>query len=122
AMCGAQTATLEFVGCGLPVNNEADQARLREVEGALSACGVLAADCNCVPLPSAGCVDGVCQAADEQTLCQTTGGTWESGSCGHYACGLSPACDALIPGCDCGPEDNFQTSTGCVPDPECGVE
>lgn len=64
AMCGAETETLEFVGCSQPINREADQERLREVEGALSACEVFVADCDCAPGTVAICVDGACRAPE----------------------------------------------------------
>ncbi len=58
----------------------------------------------------------------EQHLCEMTDGTWDPLSCGHYFCGQFPDCDAIIPGCDCGPGRNFQAGLGCVPDPACGEE
>jgi hypothetical protein len=60
-----------------------------------------------------------CQPS-EQSLCEETGGTWDPLSCGHYPCGQFPACDAIIPGCNCGPGKNFVAGTGCVIDPACG--
>lgn len=56
---------------------------------------------------------------DDQTACEATGGTWHPESCGHYGCGVPPACAAVIPGCDCGPAMNFEAGTGCVEDPIC---
>ena len=56
----------------------------------------------------------------EQVLCEATGGSWDPISCGHYNCGQFPACDAIIPGCDCGPTSNFVPGIGCAPDPVCG--
>jgi len=56
----------------------------------------------------------------EQLLCEATGGIWDPLSCGHYNCGQFPACDAIIPGCNCGPTRNFEVGVGCVPDPACG--
>jgi hypothetical protein len=60
-----------------------------------------------------------CVGPSEQELCEATGGTWDPISCGHYTCGQFPACDAIIPGCDCGPDRNFQPGIGCVLDPDC---
>ena len=54
------------------------------------------------------------------TLCVETGGVWDPPSCGHYRCGAFPECDAVIPGCNCGPERNFRAGVGCVDDPACG--
>jgi len=56
----------------------------------------------------------------EATLCVETGGVWDPTSCGHYRCGAFPECDAVIPGCNCGPERNFRAGVGCVDDPACG--
>jgi hypothetical protein len=55
----------------------------------------------------------------ERELCGDTGGDWREDSCGHYICGVEPDCDAIIPGCDCGPGRNFQHGTGCMHDPGC---
>lgn len=55
----------------------------------------------------------------DQELCTGTGGTWDDGACGHYMCGIPNPCDALIPGCDCGPTSNFVDGMGCVEDDEC---
>jgi hypothetical protein len=55
----------------------------------------------------------------ELVLCELTGGVWDPNSCGHYDCGQLPACDAIIPGCDCGPDMNFVEDTGCFPDETC---
>ena len=56
---------------------------------------------------------------DDQALCESTGGTWEPTSCGHYDCGLPPECAAIIPGCDCGATMNFADGQGCVEDDQC---
>jgi len=56
---------------------------------------------------------------DEQDLCEATGGIWDPGTCGHYACGFPQDCAAVIPGCDCGIFDTFQPKVGCFPSPEC---
>lgn len=55
----------------------------------------------------------------EETLCVSTGGVWDPGSCGHYFCGQFPDCDAIVPGCDCGSARNFEDGTGCIDDPAC---
>ena len=52
-------------------------------------------------------------------LCESTDGTWEPGACGHYVCGIPNACEAIIPGCDCGPTANFIEDEGCVADDAC---
>jgi hypothetical protein len=58
-------------------------------------------------------------APSEQLLCEATGGIWDPLSCGHYHCGQFPPCDAIIPGCNCGPSSNFAPGIGCFPDPTC---
>ena len=55
----------------------------------------------------------------DQRLCTGSGGTWDDGACGHYMCGVPNPCEALIPGCDCGPTSNFVDGMGCVEDDEC---
>ena len=55
----------------------------------------------------------------EAELCHETGGWWDIDSCGHYWCGQFPDCDAIIPGCDCGPGRNFVPGLGCVDDEDC---
>ena len=55
----------------------------------------------------------------DQALCTASGGAWDPLSCGHYSCGYFPECDAIIPGCDCGPGGNFEPGVGCVDDPTC---
>jgi hypothetical protein len=60
-----------------------------------------------------------CLDAPERLLCEMTGGIWDIGSCGHYICGQPPDCDAIIPGCDCGPAGGFEPGVGCVDDPSC---
>lgn len=124
-ICGAQSPTLEMVGCSLPVNREASQERLMELESTAADCQLFAADCDCGPPPPASCVDGFCQALDDlddEALCAATGGEWDPGSCGHYSCGFAPECAAIIPGCDCGPLQNFRSGSGCTTDPDCGLD
>lgn len=62
------------------------------------------------------------ECCSEQNLCENTGGYWNEQSCGHYGCGQGPTCDALIPGCDCGPSSVFEEGFGCVENPDqCGT-
>jgi hypothetical protein len=56
---------------------------------------------------------------DVASVCEQSGGTWDELSCGHYSCGEAPNCRAIIPGCDCGPGNNFVDDLGCVVDPAC---
>jgi hypothetical protein len=60
-----------------------------------------------------------CVGVSEEVLCEDTGGIWDLGSCGHYVCGQVPDCDAIVPGCDCGPARSFEAGTGCFDDPSC---
>ena len=54
-----------------------------------------------------------------EDLCESSGGTWDPSSCGHYECG-APSPDACIdPGCDCGSMANFVEGEGCVEDQAC---
>lgn len=57
--------------------------------------------------------------SDPQSLCESTDGVWDETSCGHYQCGAQPECDAIDPGCDCGPDANFVNGEGCVADAAC---
>lgn len=57
----------------------------------------------------------------EQQICESQGGVWDELACGHYQCGVPQACEAIIPGCDCGPFATF-TKTGCTVLAECSVE
>lgn len=68
--------------------------------------------------PNDGLYPAYC--CDEATLCRESGGAWDETSCGHYACGQPPACDAVIPGCDCGFGANFVAGQGCVESDACG--
>ncbi len=57
---------------------------------------------------------------DEEALCGASGGQWEEDACGHFACGQFPAlCGAPEPGCNCGPEMNFDPVRGCTPSLTC---
>jgi hypothetical protein len=69
------------------------------------------------------CVDAaLCAPAGDpaERLCLGTGGRWDPGACGHYRCGQPNACNAIIPGCDCGAGKSFVEGQGCVGDPACG--
>lgn len=55
----------------------------------------------------------------EQSACENSGGVWDPGSCGHYVCGASPDCRAVIPGCDCGVGGIFVEGLGCEADDAC---
>lgn len=63
------------------------------------------------------CIDST--PVTDAELCTETNGRWDTGSCGHYACGKMPACRAVIPGCDCGKDANFVEVQGCVADAAC---
>ncbi len=75
-------------------------------------CFTTPCDWTCIP-------DPVISA--DQIVCEATGGTWETQSCGNYTCGTAPICAALIPGCNCGKDKNFDSFLGCVPDASCVV-
>jgi hypothetical protein len=57
-----------------------------------------------------------------EELCLMTGGKYDSNSCGHYNCGEQPTCEAVLPGCDCGPNMNFNAYFGCLEDMACQEE
>lgn len=54
-----------------------------------------------------------------QGLCEATDGTWDPNACGDSFCGIPNDCEAVIPGCDCGPNANFVEDEGCVADDAC---
>jgi hypothetical protein len=56
---------------------------------------------------------------DAQALCEQTFGQWDDRSCGDYRCGRRPVCQALIPGCNCGPGRIFDAACGCGSSPVC---
>ncbi len=58
---------------------------------------------------------------DPQALCESTEGTWEPTACGDYVCGIPNACQAIVPGCDCGQDANFVEDEGCVADDSCST-
>jgi hypothetical protein len=60
--------------------------------------------------------------ADARGLCESTGGRFDPQSCGDYVCGVRPLCQAIIPGCDCGPFATFVEGAGCVSDASCSVQ
>ncbi|MBW2273034.1 MAG: hypothetical protein JRG96_07165 [Deltaproteobacteria bacterium] len=62
---------------------------------------------------------GLCLPIGEEHLCAHTDGEWDESSCGHYECGAFPDCDAVIPGCNCGPDSVFVEKRGCVEDIAC---
>ena len=127
-LTGAYTQTpgtnaLAMQACGLNVtwlddfeNPQAGKVAFYLVAGTISGVeGTLGVNSAGQPRPN----PNPCIGSSEQDLCVATGGTWDPGSCGHYPCGQFPDCDAIIPGCDCGTERNFEPGTGCVDDPAC---
>ncbi len=76
--------------------------------------------------PERGCfADDACgdePPNDEEGLCNETGGRWDDTACGHYECGTPNACEAIIPGCNCGEGQNFDPERGCFADDACGDE
>lgn len=94
--------------------------------GAPQVCAAVIPGCDCGPdanfVAAIGCVsDPVCSGVSgEQALCEQTGGIWDPLSCGHYSCGEFPDCDAIIPGCNCGPGAIFEPDLGCLAVP-CGA-
>lgn len=111
ALCAATGGTWDETSCG-------------HYRCALApACDAVIPGCNCGPdanwTDGQGCTyDASCQGINK-TLCESTQGTWDDGSCGHYVCGERPTCRALIPGCDCGTDANFEGGVGCVTDAAC---
>ena len=92
--------------------------------GLPNSCQAVIPGCNCGPgrnfVDAIGCVeDSKCGDTEEQARCMNTGGIWDLNSCGHYECGDFPPCDAVIPGCNCGADSNFDSEQGCVRDPDC---
>lgn len=95
--------------------------------GVMPSCRAQIPGCDCGPdsvyVAGEGCiVDPECDQEQAAYLCETTGGTWDPRSCGHYECGAAPACDAVIPGCDCGADQSFSAELGCQTDPRCTGE
>ncbi len=117
-------------------------------DGCVKPAATCATGCDCVGLPlvtndlctdaCAGCksqwacVKGTCQevcgllppdssACAGDNLCKATGGTYDPAACGDYVCGTPPDCLAAIGGCDCGPEDVFDPTLGCVKAEDCNA-
>jgi len=95
--------------------------------GEQPACRALIPGCDCgagnVFDPALGCIaSAVCAPNGEALLCGETGGAWDEGSCGHWVCGESPLCDAIIPGCNCGLGMVFDTTAGCVASRVCDTD
>ena len=111
ALCAETGGRWDPVGCGhlwcgIPVD-----------------CDAAIPGCDCGPgrnfVPGRGCMfDAACQNGDDRALCEATGGFWDVNSCGHWWCGEPPACDAIIPGCNCGDGRTFGQE-GCMRDPSC---
>jgi hypothetical protein len=98
--------------------------------GVPNLCEVATAGCDCGPsanfVAGFGCqVDPVCGGpTDLEALCVSTGGSWDTGGCGDYVCGVPPAilCLRPEPGCNCGTSANFDRSgAGCVRDSSCAA-
>lgn len=92
--------------------------------GVPNSCEALIPGCDCGAGRSfaegVGCAaDSSCECIEEQCLCESTGGTWDEGACGHYVCGVPNDCRAVIPGCDCGAGSTFVDGAGCAADPGC---
>ncbi len=54
-----------------------------------------------------------CPLSNEEQGCIEGNGTWhrEASNCGNWSCGTRPICEAVIPGCDCGPLRTFNPSS-----------
>jgi len=77
--------------------------------------------CTCLSAGRVACTKKACpECFGERALCTRTGGRWDTRSCGHYRCGNPPLCEAIIPGCDCGPGRSFVEGAGCMDDARCG--
>ncbi len=94
--------------------------------GQPNACAAVIPGCDCGPdanfVEGEGCVeDPVCapEPIGDEALCINSGGAWDEAACGHYECGQTNLCNAIIPGCDCGPGSNFVEGEGCIEDPVC---
>ena len=87
-------------------------------------CDAVVPGCDCGAgsnfVEGIGCVEDASCSAGAQALCEETGGIWDPLSCGHYSCGQPPLCEALIPGCNCGPTSVFEEQIGCLAVP-CGA-
>lgn len=81
--------------------------------------------CDCGPNrrfdPGVGCVtEGLCPDGppSPETLCTSTGGTWENVCC-PSRCGVPCEAECLAPACTCGPLEIFDPARGCVDAVEC---
>jgi hypothetical protein len=70
-----------------------------------------AGECGC------GCID-----PEDLLICEGSGGEWDPYGCGHVWCGMELVCDAIVPGCNCGPGRIFEEGVGCVHSEECPTE
>lgn len=91
-------------------------------------CDAVIPGCNCGEgrnfVEGVGCVASrECNGGlpDARSLCGRTGGRWNEYGCGHTGCGRVVDCDAIIPGCDCGPTAMFDERLGCLAVPGCGA-
>ena len=95
----------------MPINEELCEVEMVVCESSLDCeYGEVCDDC------------GQCQlvdVSDPKQLCEGWGHTWDEMACGHYQCGVPNSCEAIIPGCDCGPMANFEEGLGCVQVDEC---
>ena len=73
-------------------------------------CFTTPCDWTCIPDPI---------ISTDQLVCEATGGIWDTHSCGNYSCGTAPMCKAIISGCDCGKDKNFDPFLGCISDASC---
>jgi hypothetical protein len=94
--------------------------------GQPGACGACLDSCNCGPhrnfISGRGCVpDVACGDARPEDICESTGGTWVMGTCGHYGCGFPNDLACVSPGCDCGLLSNYDEASGCVYDASCAI-
>ncbi|HIN86668.1 MAG TPA: hypothetical protein EYN06_09320, partial [Myxococcales bacterium] len=88
--------------------------------GEMPLCDAIIPGCNCGAKMSfdleKGCFnDADCDGGDKpaEKLCTETGGSWLPDTCGDWKCGDPPACDAIIPGCNCGAKMSFDLEKGC---------
>jgi hypothetical protein len=106
----ALSAALFCLGCYEPCQSDADcQLGLVCIDAAAEASG----DTAVLKKQRGFC------APTDRSACEQSGGEWDPDSCGHYECGLFPDCDAVIPGCNCGPGQRFESGSGCVPSDDC---
>jgi hypothetical protein len=87
-----------------------------------SDCGFGVSSCHCGPerrwMAGVGCVEGSCEAADEQVLCVHSRGRWESVCCPSECGRTCPEdCDAMA--CTCPETDVWDPLHGCVRSEAC---